>query len=139
MKTAKLLFSCFFIFALITVAKGQSTDTKSKAKDTITGPEIHFEIMVYDFDTIQKGSGARCEFTFTNTGNEPLILEKVKTSCECTVPKWPKKSIMPGESGVIKVIYSTRTVGYFYKTIAVMSNAKTNPVELQIKGTVVKK
>lgn len=137
MKTTKILFSCFFIFALITVAKGQSTDTK--AKDTVSGPEIHFEIMVYDFDTIQKGSGACCEFTFTNTGNEPLILEKVKTSCECTVSKWPKKPIMSGKSGVIKVIYSTRTVGYFYRTIAVMSNAKTNPVEIQIKGTVFKK
>ena len=138
MKSFKILFSCFYIFAFITVAKGQSTDTKQMAQDSITGPEIHFEIMVYDFDTIQKGSSARCEFTFTNTGNEPLILEKVKTSCECTIAKWSKKPIMPGKSGVLKIIYSTRTIGYFFRTIAVISNAKTNPVELLIKGTVIK-
>jgi Rps23 Pro-64 3,4-dihydroxylase Tpa1-like proline 4-hydroxylase len=135
-KTTKILFSCFFLFALITVAKGQSTDTK--AKDTIPGPEIYFDNMAHDFDTIIKGSGARCEFTFKNTGNEPLILEKVKTSCECTASKWSKKPILPGKTGVIKVIYSTRSVGYFYRTIAVISNAKTNPVELYIQGTVIK-
>ena len=122
----------------MTAAKGQTANTGTNERDTIVGPEIYFENTVHDFDTLKKGSGARCEFTFTNTGNEALVLDKVKTSCECTVPKWPKKPILPGKSGVIKIIYSTRNIGYFYRTIAVISNAKTNPVELQIKGTVIK-
>ena len=34
-------------------------------------------------------------FTFTNTGDNPLILDKCKGSCGCTVPQCPKEPIAP--------------------------------------------
>ena len=72
-----------------------------------------------------------------NKGNEALKLEQIRTSCVCTVSKWSKKKIMPGKTGVIKVKFSAKYIGNFYKTIAIISNSKTNPDELQITGTVV--
>jgi hypothetical protein len=126
---------CFIFFALTTRVEGQSKD----AKDSVSGPEIFFKNTEHNFDTITKGPDASWEFTFTNTGNEPLKLEKIRTSCQCTVSKWSKKKILPGKSDVIKVIYSTRNVGYFHRTITIMSNAKTNPIELHITGTVLNK
>ena len=101
------------------------------------GPEIEFEKLIHDYGEVPYNGNGECEFRFTNTGNEPLILQKPKSSCGCTVPTWPKEPILPGESEVIKVTYRTTKVGAINKTITVTSNAKVNAtVVLRIKGTV---
>lgn len=102
-----------------------------------TAPKIQFEKTVHDYGTIQKGSDGSCEFVFKNTGKEPLVLNKVKSSCGCTVPSWPKEPILAGNSGVIKVVYDTKRVGPINKMIFVNSNAANNLVRLTINGTVV--
>jgi hypothetical protein len=38
-------------------------------------------------------------FTFTNTGETPLLIEKATATCGCTVPKWPKDPIPAGGKG----------------------------------------
>ena len=63
---------------------------------------------------------------FTNTGKEPLIIEKAKGSCGCTVPEWPKEPIAPGETAVIKINYDEKRVGPYTKSITITSNAKTS-------------
>jgi len=101
-------------------------------------PVITFEETTHNYGKIEyKGDGS-CEFEFENTGKEPLLLTKVRSSCGCTVPKtWPKKPIKPGETGKIKVKYNTRIKGAFAKSIRVYSNAKNSPTRLTIKGKVV--
>ncbi|MCR5646090.1 MAG: DUF1573 domain-containing protein [Bacteroidales bacterium] len=112
----------------------------AKAQDvnvSENGPEIEFEKLVHDYGDVPYNGNGECEFRFTNTGNEPLILQKPKSSCGCTVPTWPKEPILPGESDVIKVTYKTTKVGQINKTITVTSNAKVNStVVLRIKGKV---
>ena len=82
------------------------------------------------------GNG-ECEFRFTNTGTEPLLVQKPKSSCGCTIPSWPKEPILPGESDVIKVTYRTNRAGNINKTVTVTSNAvKNSTVVLRIKGRV---
>ena len=68
-------------------------------------PKIEFVKLVHDYGTIYKNGDGNCEFEFTNTGKEPLILTNVKSSCGCTVPKWPRQPILPGKTDVIKVKY----------------------------------
>ena len=42
-------------------------------------PVISFEKEIHDFGDILEDEGPyECEFTFSNTGNEPLTLQKVK-------------------------------------------------------------
>jgi hypothetical protein len=43
-------------------------------------PVIEFDKMVHDYGTLAYDSDGNCEFKFTNTGKEPLILSKVKAS-----------------------------------------------------------
>ena len=86
-----------------------------------------------------QGADGTCEFKFTNTGKEPLILSKPQSSCGCTVPTWPQEPILPGKSDVIKVTYNTNNVGPINKTVTVTSNAKTSRLVLSIKGTVTAK
>lgn len=99
--------------------------------------KIEFKADTIDYGTIEKGADGVRVFEFTNTGDAPLIVSKVTSSCGCTVPKWSKEAILPGKSGEIQVKYDTKRVSPIRKTITVISNAKTPTVALKIKGLVV--
>jgi hypothetical protein len=138
----KLIYS--FILMVFTAFTLQAQDNAQNAQTQTpppnpNAPEISFEKVVHDYGTIFQGADGACEFKFTNTGKEPLILSKPQSSCGCTVPTWPQEPILPGKSDVIKVTYNTQNIGPINKTVTVTSNAKTNRVVLSIKGTVVAK
>jgi hypothetical protein len=99
--------------------------------------KIEFKTTVIDYGTIEKGADGVRTFEFTNTGNAPLVISNVKSTCGCTVPKKPKEPIMPGETGEIEVKYDTKRVNPIRKTITVFSNAETPTVALKIKGLVI--
>ncbi|MDU8885308.1 DUF1573 domain-containing protein [Yeosuana sp. MJ-SS3] len=99
--------------------------------------KIEFKTDVIDYGTIEKGANGVRTFEFTNTGDAPLIITKVSSSCGCTVPKKPDAPIMPGETGEIQVKYDTNRVMPIRKTITVLSNADTPTVALKIKGEVI--
>lgn len=89
--------------------KANSVDPM-KAKDVsktsnMPATTIAFGENSHDFGTIQQDSENKKVFTFTNEGNEPLIIEKAKGSCGCTVPTYPKEPIPPGGTGEIEVVY----------------------------------
>ncbi|NCP45433.1 MAG: DUF1573 domain-containing protein [Flavobacteriales bacterium] len=99
--------------------------------------KIDFKSDTIDYGTIEKGADGLRVFEFTNTGDAPLIVSKVTSSCGCTVPKWSKDPILPGQTGEIQVKYDTNRVSPIRKTITVISNAKTPTVALKIKGDVI--
>ncbi len=99
--------------------------------------KIKFKSDTIDYGTVEKGANGVRVFDFTNTGNAPLIVSKVSSSCGCTVPKWSKEPIMPGKNGQIEVKYDTNRVNPIRKTITVISNADTPTIALKIKGLVV--
>jgi hypothetical protein len=134
----KAIFS--FIFMILAVFTLQAQDVQpAPVPADPNAPEISFDKIVHDFGTVVQNSEANCEFKFTNTGKEPLIVQKPVSSCGCTVPSWPQEPVLPGKSDVVKVTYSTHNVGPINKTITVTSNAKTSRVVLSIKGNVVAK
>jgi hypothetical protein len=100
---------------------------------------ISFETLVYEYGEIEYEGNGECSFEFTNTGTESLVLSNVQASCGCTVPKWSKDPIKPGEKGTITVKYNTRIPGNFNKSIRVYSNADPSQVVLRIKGSVKQK
>jgi len=119
---------------IIHILKGAA---KAQDAKTQSGPEIEFEKTVHDYGDVPYNGNGECEFRFTNTGDAPLLIQKPKSSCGCTIPSWPDKPILPGESEVIKVTYRTNRSGNFNKTITVTSNSIKNPtVVLHITGRV---
>ncbi|HET8736740.1 MAG TPA: DUF1573 domain-containing protein [Pricia sp.] len=98
--------------------------------------KIEFKSDTFDYGEIAKGADGVRVFEFTNTGNAPLIISKVSSSCGCTIPKKPEEPILPGKTGEIQVKYDTQRVGPFRKAITVISNADTPTKVLKIKGEV---
>ena len=95
--------------------------------------------VVHDYGTINRGDNGTVFFVFTNTGKEPLIIDKANSSCGCTVPVTPKQPILPGAKDSISVKYDTNRVGNINKTVTVMSNASNSPTIMKIKGNVLEK
>lgn len=120
----KLIAIAIFVFAGFATAQAQKT------------AKMEFKSETIDYGEIKKGSDGLRIFEFTNTGNAPLVIEDVKSSCGCTVPKKPEEPIMPGETGKIEVKYDTKRVGPIRKTVTVYSNSEEPVKALKIKGTV---
>jgi hypothetical protein len=95
-----------------------------------------------DYGTVSKDSDSGMRtFEFKNTGNQPLIITNVQSTCGCTVPSKPTEPIMPGKMGKIDVKYNMNP-GPIRKTITVESNAinyEGGKVPLKIKGEVIVK
>jgi len=98
--------------------------------------KIEFKSETVDYGEIAKGADGVRVFEFTNTGNAPLIISKVSSSCGCTIPKKPEEPILPGATGEIQVKYDTNRVGPIRKAITVISNADTPTIVLKIKGEI---
>ena len=108
------------------------------------GPKIEFlnKDNTIDYGNVSKDndSGVRT-FEFKNTGDAPLIISDVKSTCSCTVPSKPTEPVMPGKTGKIDVKYNM-SPGPIRKTITVESNAINydgGRVALKIKGEVIVK
>ena len=101
------------------------------------GPKIEFESLEINYGKISKGDNGIRIFKFTNVGSKPLIINKVYSSCGCTIPKKPSSPIGPGQGDEIQVKYDTNRVGPIRKTITVLSNAINSPsMSLKITGNV---
>jgi hypothetical protein len=109
------------IIALVLMGTVAFAQTVSKQN----GPVITWNKTSHDFGKITQGDVVEHTFSFTNTGNEPLIITDVKVSCGCTTPKgWPKDPVMPGGKGELTVAFnSTGKIGMQNKPITIVSNA----------------
>lgn len=81
--------------------------------------KIKFNKLEHDFGSLPQGKPVTYEFEFTNTGDQPLILDNVQASCGCTTPTWTKEPVMPGKKGTVKAQYNMAREGAFRKSITV--------------------
>lgn len=98
--------------------------------------KITFEETTIDYGEVDKGADGVRTFRFTNTGDAPLVIEDIKSTCGCTIPKKPTGPIMPGASDIIEVKYDTNRPGPIRRSISVYSNAEEPIMTLNIRGNV---
>ena len=113
------------------------TNSKSASETSNKQAAIKFDKEEHDFGTLLQGEVVTYSFHFTNTGNMPLIISEVGSSCGCTVGDYPREPIAPGKAGDIKVTYnSSGHHGFQSRFLTVMSNTNPAKTTLRIKGTV---
>lgn len=103
-------------------------------------PMVDFDKREFLFGNVQEGEVVKGSFVVKNTGKADLLLTSVRASCGCTVPKYTKEPIKPGESGIIDFSFNTKgRSGTQSKSITVKSNSEKETEILRIKGVVEKK
>ena len=75
-------------------------------------------------------------FMLVNTGNKPLVIYDVVTSCGCTKAEYGKEPVRPDETLELKVIYNAEDKGRFRKNLTVYCNAEDSPLKLTVVGVV---
>ena len=140
----KRLFLCFFCLVAIALQaqthKQKVTLTEVKALPTTKAEkyaEIKFDTLRHNFGQFSKDEPiVRCAFGFVNSGTAPLIIHQAFASCGCTVPKFTKEPIKPGEKGQIEITYdgTGKFPGHFQKTITIRTNAINEVVRLTVEG-----
>ncbi|WP_291726445.1 DUF1573 domain-containing protein [Bernardetia sp.] len=136
-----LLGTMVFFFGQTTL-QAQTTNDKTtftkKADDRQA--KLTFTDREHDFGEVEEGEVVERVFTFKNTGDYPLMLQDIRTTCGCTAPEWTKEPIAPNEEGKIIVRFnSAHKAGQQRKVITVISNASNSSESLVLFGTVLPK
>jgi hypothetical protein len=99
-------------------------------------PKIKFKHLIVERKDIEYNKDREFLFPFKNIGKDTLWVN-VQSSYGCVICYGPREPILPGKKNVIKVIYDTKRVGPFQKTVTVTTNDPLNSqIILTIKGNV---
>jgi hypothetical protein len=128
----KILMICAAVIGFAFTTSVASAQDSQKA-------EFKFNEEKHDFGKVPQGTPVTTVFTYTNIGQEPLILTDVRPTCGCTIADYTKTPVKSNESGFIKITYNAAYAAPFTKTIVVTSNSKTPVKNLIIVGEVVAK
>lgn len=99
-------------------------------------PVMSFDEKEFDFGEIVQGTHVDHLFTFTNSGNAPLVITNARSSCGCTVPEYTREPVAPGEKGELLVKFDGSGRGTVNKTITLSTNTEGVNETLRIKATV---
>ena len=145
MKRVILASAILFAFVFVSCKEKASSKIETSNMDMAAErdaqaknlPVMSFDKMEHDFGTIVAGTPQKTTFSFTNTGNAPLIITNAKSSCGCTVPEYPQNTpIAPGESGELVVQFNGSGKNQVTKTVTVMANTEKGTETLRIKAFV---
>lgn len=124
------------VVALVAVAQ-QLAPSSFLPASTLSNAAFTWDETVYDFGTIKLNEPVTHEFTFTNSGDDALVIATVKASCGCTVTEYTKDPIPAGGKGFVKATYNAAKAGVFSKTVTIEANTGEGSVLLTIKGEVI--
>lgn len=110
---------------------GNRDDSMETPKTSVELPDTE-----KDFGNISLNEKREHVFKLLNTGNKPLVVYDVTTSCGCTKAEYGKEPVRPGETLELKVIYNAEDKGRFRKSLRVYCNVEKSPLKLAIVGMV---
>jgi len=125
------LFCCGLFFTSCTKKK------KRLKVEVSSGPaQIGFEEVMYNLGDVKRSDRVSHVFVYYNLGSEPLIIQDVRTDCNCLQATFSKEPVKPGDSGelTLMVVGSGLEPGKFRRGAVVYSNAKNSPMNLMLEG-----
>ena len=88
-----------------------------------------------DFGTFDKSEIKQTTIEVKNTGDSPLVIVDVSTTCGCTAATYDKRPAKPGESLRVQIKMTPKDTGFFDEVVTVRYNSINNqPVKVKIKG-----
>ena len=122
------------LIAVVVVMFGAELWAQSPA-----GADIEFQTKVVDLGTLSHDDDKQMlRLTYTNTGDVPLVVTEVRTSCSCTTVRHDRGKVLPGERGVLNITMdpSKAPEGSFYRVLQVYSTAKSGVQHITLKAEI---
>lgn len=115
--------------SILFVAGCSSVPVSDVEVEVIDEPVDVFALEETDFDfgvVKQSGGLVTHDFKFRYNGEEPVHVTGVPSSCACTTAEISKEDFLPGEEGVLTVIFDPNLheepVGRFFKTVTILTD-----------------
>ena len=106
------------------IIQGKPLRDESEDKQVVTTVSLESTVLsMGDFAWQEEQQGT---FRLKNTGEKPLVIQDVVTSCGCLTVDYPQEPVMPGKEAVIGVTYKADSPGYFNKVVTVYCNQRTH-------------
>jgi len=103
-------------------------------------PQLKFDDAKQNFGFVKKGKQVTLLYTYTNTGNQPLIIADAKAECSCTKVTFSKEPLQAGKSATIEVLFDTApTYDRQDRAVEIISNEPKSPTKIRFKGVVLLK
>lgn len=119
----RIIFILFLLYGNITAAQ----------------PFITFDKTTEHLGFVRQGDTLHFKYTFTNTGNQPLLINDTRVECGCTVVNKRSLPVLPGKQDTMEVVfYTNNAIGRQDRTVTVLSNASTSPTIIRFKCVVLK-
>ncbi len=100
-------------------------------------PVIEFDKKEHDFGEIEAKTPVETVFSYKNTGDAPLVITDIKSTCGCTVPEnWSREPLAPGDTGKFTVKFNGSGSNKITKTITVTANTEKGSETVKITAFV---
>jgi hypothetical protein len=100
------LWERIFVFCLATLLISLVVDARSLA-ESAQAPKMVLKERIFDFKQVYEGQTVTHNFLVFNQGDDTLKIERVKTTCSCSVVSFDS-AIPPGGQGNVTVKVDTR-------------------------------
>ena len=99
---------------------------------TVTAAEL--STAKVDFGKFPVSEVQSQEVVLRNTGNRPLAIHDITTSCGCTRVEYDKRPVAVGGETSIRIIYEAEHPGNFRKTADVYCNIAASRLRITVMG-----
>lgn len=110
--------------------------------DQPKGADIEFQTKVVDLGVMSRDDDRQIvRLSYTNTGDVPLVVTEVRTTCSCTTVQYDRKKVLPAERGVITITVDPAKApeGSFYRVLQVYSTAVSGVQHITLKAEIISK
>ena len=119
------------------IIQGKPLQDDSKDKQVMTTVSLEATALsMSDFAWQEERQGT---FRLKNTGEKPLVIQDIVTSCGCLTVDYSQEPVMPGKEAVLRMTYKADSPGYFNKVVTVYCNVEDSPIRLRVSGNVLEK
>lgn len=120
------------------LAEIRKEEDEKERKEKESQTTLKFDKLEYNFGDVKAEIANEAVFIVTNTGEKPLIISNVETSCGCTTSKKPDKPILPGKTDELVVTFKSNPgqMGEQHKTITITANTQEKTHQLKIRAFV---
>ena len=127
----RLMRLALLVVALLGVSRVSAQDP--------TGADIEFQTNIVDLGELSHDDDKQVvRLAYTNTGDQPLVVTEVRTSCTCTTVQYDRKRVMPGERGSIVITLDPAKApeGNLYRVLQVYSSAHSGVKHITLKAVI---
>ncbi|MBU0613509.1 DUF1573 domain-containing protein [Patescibacteria group bacterium] len=133
------------ILVIVVVTLGATLYGFLQVEEELVGPQITIDPTSYDLGRVKFGDVPEYTFTVKNSGDQPLQINGVTTSCACTKGEIDQEEILPGQEAGLLVSFDPAVhgddtdMGKLTRTVYIATNDPINKeVEVKIYADVYK-